>query len=108
MKLGLEPTLCLTASGVCILLPELGLTPQIQLPVRFDTLTAVLAGTVCVGLVLIVGLIFAFLRVGRGPQPPPLPEEVRPPAVKTCPQCGHLITRPDERFCIQCGTTLPD
>jgi hypothetical protein len=108
MKFDFEPTQCLTASGVCILLPELGLQPQFQLPVRFDALTAVLAGTVCVGLVLIVGLIFAFLRVGRRPQPPEMPEEFPPPPFRTCPECSTVSTKPQERFCIDCGATLPD
>ena len=85
-----------------------GVPADAQLPVRLDFVTAALCAIVCVGLIAIVVLVIALLRTGRQPRPTVMPEKPRPPEVKTCPECGHLITRPQERFCIQCGARLPD
>ncbi len=113
MRFKLEGTSLPIAPGVSALLGGLGprgdgLLPQIQLPLRVDPITAILGAIVCVGPVVIVLLIIAFIRAGTRPQPPAPPEEAAPVGVSACPPCGHVITRPEERFCIQCGAGLPD
>lgn len=82
--------------------------PAVQLPAGLDTLNLVLAGVVCLGLVIVVVLIVAFVRAGKRPEEVKTPEEVVTTSGRRCPQCGHVTTRPDERFCVQCGARLPD
>jgi len=83
------------AAGVSALLAGLGprghgLLPQIQLPLRVDPITGVLGAIVCVGPVVIVLLIIAFIRAGTRPQRPAAPEEAAPAGVSACPRCGHM------------------
>lgn len=85
-----------------------GVPAAAQLPVRLDFVTAALCAIVCVGLIAIVVLVIALVRTGRQAAPPVMPEKPSRPEVKTCPECGRLITRPQERFCIQCGARLLD
>jgi hypothetical protein len=100
------------APGVCALLAGLepgsgSLLPEIQLSGGLDPITAILSSIVGVGLLVILLLVIAFIRAGPRPQRPAPPEEGGPAGVRGCPRCGHVITRPEERFCIQCGARLP-
>jgi hypothetical protein len=81
---------------------------QVQLPIEVDFYTVLLGIIVCVGLVVIVVLAIAFVRSGRQPRPTEMREEPSAAGPRTCPECGHVIGKADERFCVRCGARLPE
>lgn len=100
------------AAGACALLAGLepgsgSLLPGIQLSGGLDPITAMLGSIVGVGLLVILLLLIAFIRAGTRPQPSAPPEEGGPAGVSACPRCGHVITRAEEHFWVQCGARLP-